>query len=136
MDDIIKVEQNTIKLTVEGGIKIQTEQLADWKPKLLPEVYEDLVEYAVATNSEAKTGFDIRRGSDLNHFVNIWKPKTKELILEKNVYIEVGDTVVLKDTGKKIVISGFFFHLETLFVISKTGLTIKGSFISGIIKKM
>jgi len=57
---------STFKLSVEEGIKIQTEQLAEWKQLLLPHVYEYLEKRAVKDNHLAKDGFSIRRGSDLS----------------------------------------------------------------------
>jgi len=55
--------------TIELGLEVQAEQLAKWKSILLPEVYEALYEYATRNNSEARTGWDIRRGSDLSNYI-------------------------------------------------------------------
>jgi hypothetical protein len=55
--------------TIELGLEVQAKQLAEWKSILLPEVYEALYEYATRHNSEAKIGWDIRRGTDLNNYI-------------------------------------------------------------------
>lgn len=57
------------EFTLQHGLKIQDEQLAGWKLILLPEVYEALHEYATRKNHEAKTGYDVRRGTDLDNYV-------------------------------------------------------------------
>lgn len=56
--------------TVEEGLKIQAEHLTQWETILIPEVYEALEEYAKRKNNEAKTGYDICRGSDLDFYIN------------------------------------------------------------------
>jgi hypothetical protein len=56
--------------TVEEGINIQTEHLRLWKAVLKLEVYEALEEYAKRKNNEAKTGYDVCRGSDLDFYIN------------------------------------------------------------------
>lgn len=61
--------------TVEKGIEIQTRQLNEWKKILKKGVYEELVKYATEKNHEAKNGWEIRRGSDLNNFVANFKKK-------------------------------------------------------------
>jgi hypothetical protein len=56
-------------LSVEKGIDIQTSQLEKWGTLLKEEVYNDLKVWATSTNIEAKTGFDIRRGNDLDNYI-------------------------------------------------------------------
>jgi hypothetical protein len=56
-------------MTVEQGIQIQNEQLADWKKVLKEEVYRELALWTMETNLEAKTGYDIRWGYDLSSWV-------------------------------------------------------------------
>ena len=55
--------------TIELGLEIQAKQLAEWKSILLPEVYEALYEYATRKNHEAKLGYDVRRGTDLDNYI-------------------------------------------------------------------
>jgi hypothetical protein len=57
------------QFTVEQGLEVQAEQLAGWKTILIPEVYEALYEYATRHNSEAKTGWDICRGTNLDNYI-------------------------------------------------------------------
>ncbi len=64
-------------LTIERGIEIQNEHLAQWKDKLIPEAYNDLELFAKEKNNLAKDGYQIRRGNDLTVFVCNWKPKNK-----------------------------------------------------------
>lgn len=56
-------------MTVEGGIQIQQEHLQQWKTVLKPEVYDKLEKWATLTNNEARTGYEIRRGTDLSNYV-------------------------------------------------------------------
>ena len=56
-------------MTVEQGIKIQQEHLQQWKTVLKPEVYDKLEKWALLTNNEARTGYEIRRGTDLSNYV-------------------------------------------------------------------
>ena len=56
-------------LTVEKGIKIQTEQLEEWKKILKKKVFIYLVGRATASNHNAKTGYNIVRGDDLKMIV-------------------------------------------------------------------
>lgn len=56
--------------TAEEGIKVQTEQLKRWESVLKPEVFKDLKEFAIKTNGEAETGYDIVRGINLDGFVS------------------------------------------------------------------
>jgi hypothetical protein len=56
-------------MTVEGGIQIQQEHLQQWKTVLKPEVYDKLEKWATLTNNKARTGYEIRRGTDLSNYV-------------------------------------------------------------------
>ena len=56
-------------MTVEKGIQIQQEHLQQWKTLLKPEVYDKLEKWATLTNNEARTGYEIRRGTDLSNYV-------------------------------------------------------------------
>jgi hypothetical protein len=56
-------------MTVEGGIQIQNEHLQKWKIILKDNVYEELVKWAISNNGEAKTGYDIRRGVELDNWI-------------------------------------------------------------------
>jgi len=58
------------EFTVEEGIKYQMERLAKWKTVLIAEVYVALEEYATRNNHEAKSGYDVRRGDDLNNYIS------------------------------------------------------------------
>lgn len=62
------------EFTTEKGIAVQNNDLARWKTKLKSEVYNDLVEYAQATNQRCTNGYQIRRGSDLTTFISNWQP--------------------------------------------------------------
>ena len=57
------------QFTVEQGLEIQAKQLAEWKSILKDEVYEALHEYATRNNGEAKTGYNICRGSNLDNYI-------------------------------------------------------------------
>jgi hypothetical protein len=59
----------TNTFTIEQGLQVQRRHLYDWKTVLKDNVYEKLVEWATSTNGEAKTGYDIRRGSSLSGWV-------------------------------------------------------------------
>jgi hypothetical protein len=56
-------------MTVEGGIQIQNEHLQKWKIILKEEVYRELALWAMEKNLEAKTGYDIRRGVELDNWI-------------------------------------------------------------------
>lgn len=56
-------------MTVEQGIKIQQEHLQQWETVLKPEVYDKLEKWATSTNNEARTGYEIRRGTDLSSYI-------------------------------------------------------------------
>jgi len=57
------------EFTIEDGIEVQKDHLSRWKLVLIPEAYEALEEYALRNNGEAKTGYDIRRGSTLDNYM-------------------------------------------------------------------
>jgi hypothetical protein len=59
----------TNTFTIEQGLQVQREHLNEWKQVLKEEVYNELVKWATETNGEAKTGYDIRRGSSLSTWV-------------------------------------------------------------------
>jgi len=136
MSDKIIVEQRGKKeFTVDQGLKIQGEHLAEWESKLHPECYKDLVPYATETNHLAKTGLNVRRGSDLSTFVANWYPNTQPEpeVLFENVKIEEGDLV--RTQYGDLVVDGFYYHLSALFVTTQCGRTIKGYGVKGVIKK-
>ena len=60
---------NVCNFTTAEGIAIQTVQLNKWKKVLKPEVFEKLKAFAVKNNDNARNGFDITRGDDLNNFI-------------------------------------------------------------------
>ena len=61
------MEEN--EFTLQHGLEIQAEQLANWKSILIDEVYEALYEYATRLNHLAETGYDVRRGTDLSTYI-------------------------------------------------------------------
>lgn len=67
--------QNTTKIyimkdfSIESGIAIQNSHLKEWESVLLPEVAKKLREWAESTNSEAKSGYDIKRGQELTTYI-------------------------------------------------------------------
>jgi hypothetical protein len=56
-------------LSVTKGIEIQQQHLSEWKRVLKKNVYRELALWTMEKNLEAKTGYDIRRGSDLSTWV-------------------------------------------------------------------
>lgn len=58
------------EFTVQDGIKVQTGQLEQWAKVLKPEIFESLVIHATAKNHEAKDGYQIARGNDLDMMVH------------------------------------------------------------------
>lgn len=62
------------KFTLADALKVQSEQLADWKLKLNDECYNALELVALASNKDIAEPFDIKRGSALDTFVANWKP--------------------------------------------------------------
>ena len=57
------------ELSVEKGIQIQQQHLSEWKIVLKEDVYMKLAIWAIEWNGEAKTGYDIRRGSKLDNWI-------------------------------------------------------------------
>jgi hypothetical protein len=57
------------ELSVTKGIEIQQRHLAEWKIVLKEDVYRELALWTMENNLEAKTGYDIRRGSTLSTWV-------------------------------------------------------------------
>ena len=55
--------------TVENGIAIQAEHLAQWKKALKPELYAQLEKWATSFNSRARDGYDVVRGDQLTQYV-------------------------------------------------------------------
>lgn len=55
--------------TVDKGIEVQTKDLEKWKLVLKTKYYFELKKWATETNGQAKTGYDVRRGTDLTSFV-------------------------------------------------------------------
>ena len=74
--------------SVEDGIKIQSEQLAEWKKLLQPKVYKDLEKWATEHNDKAESGNQIIRGSDMSNFIgnyfNSYTPPNKRLYEESH----------------------------------------------------
>jgi hypothetical protein len=60
---------------LEKGLEIQAQQLLDWKPKLAPKLYEDLVAYANSDKENWSDGFDVKRGVTLSNFIQNWEDK-------------------------------------------------------------
>ena len=56
--------------TVEDGIEVQQQHLSQWKTILIAEVYDALEEYVTRDNDKARDGYDIRRGYDLDFYIN------------------------------------------------------------------
>ena len=67
--------------SVEDGIKVQSEQLAQWKKLLQPKVYKDLEKWATEHNDKAESGNQIVRGTDMDNFIgnyfNSYTPSNK-----------------------------------------------------------
>ena len=67
--------------SVEDGIKVQSEQLAQWKKLLQPKVYKDLEKWATEHNDKAESGNQIIRGTDMDNFIgnyfNSYTPSNK-----------------------------------------------------------
>lgn len=58
--------------TIQDGLQIQAEQLAAWKEVLRDDVYKFVETWATKDNLEAKTGYDIKRGTELDQLVHNW----------------------------------------------------------------
>ena len=63
----------TNTFTIEQGLQIQRQHLSEWKQVLKEEVYNELVKYCMDTNLEARTGYDIKRGSELSSWIENYK---------------------------------------------------------------
>lgn len=65
--------------TIEDGLKVQREHLAEWKTKLNAECYSDLLKAATAENYKlSKTdgtvcGHMMFRGSEIDTFIKNWE---------------------------------------------------------------
>ena len=59
----------TNTFTIRQGLQVQREHLNEWKQVLKEHVYNELVKYCMDTNLEARTGYDIKRGSSLSTWV-------------------------------------------------------------------
>lgn len=62
--------QKELNFTIEQGIKIQTDQLNEFKCVLIPEAYTMLQSFVVAKNESALDGFDIVRGVDMYNILS------------------------------------------------------------------
>lgn len=73
------------EFTIANGISVQTRSLNMWKALLKPEVYQQVEEWALAENNKAKTGYDIKRGQDIDTYIlNIQYNKKNRLIEKKS----------------------------------------------------
>ena len=73
----------TQDFTVEMAIEIQKEHLAKWKRLLKSRVYLDLEKWATENNHLAVTGYEIKRGTDLDNFIHnygVYTPCNKVFI--------------------------------------------------------
>ncbi len=75
---------NESAFSVEDGIKVQSEQLAQWKKLLLPKVYKDLEKWATEHNDKAESGNNIIRGTDMDNFIAILL-RIKDNEVRKNI---------------------------------------------------
>jgi len=66
-------------LSVTKGIEIQQQHLSEWKRVLKKNVYRELALWTMEKNLEAKTGYDIRRGSDLSTWVRNYSFRQSQL---------------------------------------------------------
>jgi hypothetical protein len=69
----------TSEFTINDAIRIQREQLLDWRKVLTPEAYGDLVIYAEQNNRTAKRTNDIMRGNSLEVFVANYSHQLKPI---------------------------------------------------------
>ncbi len=67
------------EFTVNDAIRIQQEQLQDWRKVLTTETYGDLVVYAKQNNRTAKRPNDIIRGNSLDVFVTNYSHQLKPI---------------------------------------------------------
>lgn len=71
-----------VKLSVNEGIAIQSSHLQEWRTKLNPECYADLIEWVDFKNGELRendSGLDVMRGTSLDIFVANWRPSTEKI---------------------------------------------------------
>ena len=61
------------EFTMKDALKIQSDNLAEWKGKLKSDCYNDLETYAKETNDTVNDPYRVRRGSNLSNFVANWK---------------------------------------------------------------
>lgn len=94
---------NESTFSVEDGIKIQSEQLAQWKKLLQPKVYKDLEKWATEHNDKAESGNQIVRGTDMDNFIgnyfNNYTPSNKRM---ESLVNEGQFSWMTQDTGKQI----------------------------------
>lgn len=69
-----------MSFTMESALKIQGEQLAEWKTRLNRECYASLSKFLVLSNGVASTPFEIPRGTDITDFLSSWKPSPAPLL--------------------------------------------------------
>lgn len=67
------------EFTIDDAIRIQRDQLLDWRKVLTPEAYGDLVIYAEQNNRTAKRPNEITRGSYLSVFVANYSHQIKPI---------------------------------------------------------
>ena len=63
------------EFTIEDGLKVQREHLAEWKTKLNAECYSDLekfIESKNCLNINNCCGHDVYRGNDIDTFIKNW----------------------------------------------------------------
>ena len=65
------------EFTIEDGLKVQRENLAEWKTKLNAECYSDLKKFVDAENfnidSCCDCGHGVCRGSEIDTFIKNWE---------------------------------------------------------------
>lgn len=69
----------TNTFTIRQGLQVQREHLNEWKQVLKEEVFNELVKYCMDTNLEARTGYDIKRGSSLSSWIENYKRHLSKL---------------------------------------------------------
>ena len=60
------------EFTFQKAINIQDQQLAEWKKKLVPELWDALWEWAKETNDQVTDPNQVRRGTDLDCYIKNW----------------------------------------------------------------
>jgi hypothetical protein len=84
------------KFTMEDALKIQNEQLAEWKGKLIPECYDALFDFATKHNFMTHNPYDLIRGKDLDGFVGRWKPQIKVDDIKEDLVKEILNTLYVR----------------------------------------